>query len=198
MARSKHTGRRPGESGTREAIAAAARRQFAQLGFDRTSLRSVAEEAEVDPSLVSHYFGSKHELFVEVVELPFDPATFLPTILEGERSMAGERLARFVLAALDQPEVGARFMAMIRSATSEPEAARLLRELVTQRLLVPIAEGLGVDDAPLRASLAGSQIVGMVMARRIVGIEALVDADPETLVAALGPTLQRYLTEPLE
>ena len=86
---------------------------------------------------------------------------------------------------------------MIRSATSEPEAARLLRELVTTRLMAPIAEGLEADDAPLRAALAGSQIVGLVMARQIVGIAALAEADPETLVSALAPTLQRYLTGPL-
>lgn len=194
MAQSKHTGRRPGESGTREAIATAARQQFAQLGYDRTSMRSVAEQAGVDPSLVSHFFGSKQQLFVAVIELPFDPAIILPAILEGERSQAGERLVRFVLAALDQPEAGARFTAMIRSATSEPEAARLLRELVTTRLMAPIAEGLEADDAPLRAALAGSQIVGLVMARQIVGFAALAEADPETLVSALAPTLQRYLT----
>ena len=102
---SKQTHRRlPGESGTREAIATAARQQFAQLGYDRTSMRSVAEQAGVDPSLVSHFFGSKQQLFVAVIELPFDPAIILPAILEGERSQAGERLVRFVLAALINPK----------------------------------------------------------------------------------------------
>lgn len=197
MTKSKHTGRRPGESTTREAIAAAARRQFAEVGYDRTSMRAVAEEAEVDAALVSHYFESKQKLFTSVVELPLDPAVFLPIILEGDRQEFGERLARFFLTALDEPETGARFVAMIRSATSEPEATRLLRELVTQRLLTPIAEALEVDDAPLRAALASSQLVGLVMTRRIVRIDAVADADPERLVAAIAPTLQRYLTGPL-
>lgn len=193
MSTSKHTGRRPGESGTRDAIASAARSQFAEHGYDRTSLRAIAEQAAVDPALIAHFFGSKQALFKEVVELPFDPATFLPAILEGKRSEVGERLARFVLALLDQPEASSRFLAMIRSATSEPEAAVLLRDLVTERLMVPIAQGLGGDDAPLRAALAGSQIVGLVMARRIIGIEALRAADSEELVRAVAPTLQRYL-----
>jgi AcrR family transcriptional regulator len=197
MTPSKHTGRRPGESGTRDVIAVAARRQFADHGYDRTSMRSVAKEAGVDPALVSHFFGSKQELFTSVVELPFEPDVFLPAILDGERSEAGERLIRLVLAMLDQPEAGARFLAVIRSASSEPEAARLLREMVTARLMGPIAEGLGGDDAPLRAALAGSQIVGLVMARGVVGIKALSEADTEVLVAALAPTFQRYLADPL-
>lgn len=197
MAESKHTGRRPGQSGTREAIAAAARRQFAESGYDRTSLRAVAEEAGVDAALVSHYFGSKQKLFVSVMELPFDPDVFVPLILEGDRDQAGERLARFVLAALDEPEAGRRFTGMIRSATSEPAATQLLRELVSSRLMGPIAAALGADDAPLRAALVGSQIVGLVMARRIVGIEALAEAETSAVVAAVAPTLQRYLTGPL-
>jgi AcrR family transcriptional regulator len=197
MAESKHTGRRPGPSGTREAIAAAARRRFADLGYDRTSLRAVADDAGVDPALVSHFFGSKQQLFLEVIELPFEPQAILPTILDGDPDSAGERLARFVLAALDQPDAGRRFTGMIRAATSEPSAARLLRELVVSRLLGPIADGLGAEDAPLRAALVGSQIVGLVMARRIVGIEALAAADVDAVAAAVAPTLQRYLTGPL-
>lgn len=194
MADPKHTGRRPGQSGTREAIADAARQLFAENGYDRTTLRAVAEAAGVDAALVSHYFGSKQQLFTSVIELPFDPAAFLPAVLGGDPEAAGERLVRFVLTAMEQPEVGRRFTAMIRSATSEPEAARLLRELITQRLLVPVAEGLGGADAQLRAALVGSQIIGMVMARRIVAVPPLADADTESLIAAVAPTLQRYLT----
>jgi hypothetical protein len=85
----------------------------------------------------------------------------------------------------------------VRAAASEPEAARLVRELVTGELLAPIIQALDVDDAPLRASLVGSQIVGLVMARYIVGVEPLASCPPEVVVAALAPTLQRYLAGPL-
>lgn len=197
MTGSAHTGRRPGASGTREAIAAAARRQFAELGYDRTSLRAVAAEAGVDPALVSHFFGSKQRLFVEVVELPFDPEIVLPGILAGDRETIGLRLARFVLGALEHEDARRRFTGMIRSAASEPEAARLVRELVTSRVFSPIAESLGVDDAPLRAALAGSQIVGLVMARHVVGVEPLASASADKIAESVGATLQRYLTGPL-
>src|SRR3954471_3796844 len=94
-------GRRPGASGTREAIAEAARRCFGEAGYDRASIRAVAEAAGVDPALVMHYFGSKQELFVSVMALPFEPADVLPALARGDR--AGERLARFIVDTLEDP-----------------------------------------------------------------------------------------------
>jgi len=197
MIRGARSGRRPGESGTREAIAAAARAQFAERGYDRTSLRSVAADAGVDPTLVSHFYGTKQELFVAVVGLPFDPAAVLPRLLGGDRSAVGERLARFILGLLETEEGRRRVTGLIRSAASEPEAARLVREIVTRDVFTPIVESLGVDDAPLRASLVGAQVVGLVMARHVVAVEPLASTDADTLARAIGPNLQRLLTEPL-
>ena len=81
MAASRRSGRRPGPSGTREAILAAARSQFAAQGYDRTSMRGIAAEAGVDQALVAHFFGAKQRLFVEVVRLPFEPSQVLPLML---------------------------------------------------------------------------------------------------------------------
>ena len=44
-------------------------------------------------------------------------------------------------------------------------------------------------DAPspeLRAALAGSQMVGIIMARYVVRVEPIATCDPETLVAAVA------------
>jgi AcrR family transcriptional regulator len=193
----KKRGRRPGPSGTRKAIAGAARRQFAQLGFDRTTIRSVAAEAGVDPALVLHYFGSKQRLFLEAVDLPFDVSELVAQLQGGPRSKVGERVARFALAVLSDPDGLARWTGMIRSAASDPEAAEMLRDVVTRRIFEPLAEALGSDDAQLRANLASSQMVGLVMARYVIGIEPLASAPPETIAAAIAPTIQRYLVEPL-
>lgn len=197
MSRRKRTGRRPGASRTREAILEAARRQFAELGYDRTTIRSVAAVAAVDPALVLHYFRSKQELFLAVVELPFDPAAVLPGLLAGDRRKVGERLARLFMSALDDVDARNRWTSMIRAAASEPAAARMLREILTQRVFGPLAETLGVEDAQLRATLVGSQVVGLVMARHIVQVEPIASLPSEELVQAIGPTLQRYLTGPL-
>jgi AcrR family transcriptional regulator len=197
LSRRKRTGRRPGKSGTRDAILRAARSQFGELGYDRTTIRSIAAEAGVDPALVLHFFGSKQRLFLEVVELPFDPAAVLPALLPGDRRKVGERLARLFLAALDDQDARNRWTSMIRAAASEPAAAEVLREILTRRVFAPLAETLGVEDAHLRATLVGSQLVGVVMARHIVRVEPIASLATDELVQAIAPTLQRYLTGPL-
>ncbi len=193
----RRAGRRAGESGTREAILTAARRQFAGQGYDRTSLRSIAIEAAVDPTLVTHFYRSKAELFVTVTELPFDMSEVLPAVLAGERAGVGLRLARVLVGVLASDEGRQRIVGVIRAAASEPEAARLVRELVTRELIGTVVMRLDVDQAPLRAALIGTQMVGLVMARHIVGLEPLVTATPDLLVGAIAPTLQRLLFEPL-
>jgi len=195
--RRRPSGRRPGDSGTREAILAAARRLFAEQGYDRTSLRQIAAEAGVDPTLVTHFHGSKQRLFVTVVELPVDLRAALPGLLAGDRATLGERLARFILGVLESEEGRRRVIGLVRAAASEPEAARLVRELVTRELFAPMVEHLGAPDAPLRASLLGAQTVGLVMARHVVGVEPLASAEPERVAAAIAPVLQHLLTGPL-
>lgn len=193
----RRSGRRPGDSGTRDAIRAAAREQFARQGYDRTSMRSVALEAGVDPTLVSHFFGSKQRLFVEVMQLPFDPAAVLPHILAGDRAGIGARLAGFIVGVLQSPEGNARMTGLIRAAASEDAAAVVVRERVSRDILAPLAAGLGSDQPELRGSLAASQMVGLVMARHVVKVEPLASLAPERVAALIAPTLQRYLVEPL-
>ncbi len=190
-------GRRPGPSGTREAILAAASRHFAQHGYDRASLRGIAAEAGVDQKLIAHFFGSKQQLFVAGVGLPLNPAEVLPAILAGDRASIGERLAALLVDVLEQPELHQRFTGVVRAAASEPEVARMLREFLSRELFVPAAELLGSEDGPFRANLVGSQIVGLVMARYVIAIEPLASMPPEAVAAAVAPTLQRYLLGPL-
>jgi AcrR family transcriptional regulator len=197
MASRRRPGRPPGDSRTREQIAAAARRQFAELGYERTTIRSIAKEAGVDPALVHHFFGSKQRLFLSVTELPLQPEEVLPGVLAGRRSEAGMRLARFSVELWENPEARERLAGILRAAVSEPEAAQMARELATERFVGAISESLGVDDAPLRASLISSQGIGIAMARYILRVEPLASMDPDALVEAIAPTFQNYLTGPV-
>jgi AcrR family transcriptional regulator len=190
-------GRRPGTSGTRDAILAAAAHHFAHHGYDRASLRGIAAEAGVDQKLIAHFFGSKQQLFVAAVGLPFNPAEVLPAILAGEPDSVGERLAALLVDVLDQPELHQRFTGIVRAAASEPEVARMLREFLSRELFGPAAELLGREEGPFRANLVGSQIVGLIMARYVIAIEPLATMAPQAVAAAIAPTLQRYLLGPL-
>lgn len=195
---SRRRGRRPGRTTTRAEILAAARGLFAENGFDRASMRVIARRAGVDPALISHYFDSKEALFLEAVELPIEPEVVLPAIVAGDRRAVGERVARLVVTLLDEERARARLTSLVRAAASEPTAAALVRELIQSRVLAPIARALDSDEPELRASLASSQIVGLVMARHVVGVEPLASLPPGRLIALLAPTLQRYLAGPLE
>jgi AcrR family transcriptional regulator len=193
----RRSGRRPGASGTREAIREAAARLFAERGYDRTSMRAIAAAAGVDQKLVAHFFGSKQRLFVEVFTPPFDPGVAIPGMLAGAREGIGERAARFLLDILEDPDGRRRMTGLIRAAASEPEAARMVRDLISREILARFVEALDVEDADVRASLFGSQVVGLAMARYIVGVEPLASMPADAVSAAIAPNLQRYLVEPL-
>ncbi|MEV1144797.1 TetR family transcriptional regulator [Micromonospora sp. NPDC049799] len=195
----RRTGRRPGNPDTREAILRAARDAFADRGYDAASIRAIAAVAGVDPALVHHYFGNKDQLFLAAMNAPLNPGELLPAVLAGDRDGIGERLARTFLGVWDSP-AGTAGVALLRSALSNEWTARLLREFITTQVLRRVLEHLDVDPAelPMRGSLVASQLMGLAMVRHVVKLEPAASADPELLVAAIAPTLQRYLTAPLK
>lgn len=191
----RRTGRRPGNPDTRAAILSAARSAFAERGFAAASIRTIAAAAGVDPALVHHYFGSKDQLFLAAMQAPVDPRELLPGVLAGDRDGIGERLVRTFLGVWDSP-AGTAGVALMRSAVSNEWTARLLREFVVTQVLRRVLEHLDIDPAelPLRGSLVATQLVGLAMMRYVIRLEPVASADPATLVAAVGPTVQRYLT----
>jgi AcrR family transcriptional regulator len=188
------TGRRPGASGTREAILDAARRAFAEQGYQRATIRGVAELAGVDAALVHHYFGTKQELFVAAVRLPVNPVEQLVAVLAAEPDQVGRRLVEMFLSIWDHAADRNPLLALIRSAVTDEQAAAMLREFITEEVLGPIARRVGSPDARLRATLAGSQLIGLAVARYIIRVEPLASTPSAEVAAAVGPTVQRYLT----
>jgi AcrR family transcriptional regulator len=191
--RTRRSGRRPGISGSRAAILAAASRQFARRGYNRASLRAIAADAGVDQKLIAYFFGSKQQLFIAAVGLPLNPAEVLPEILAGDSATLCERLEALLVEVLSRPALHERLTGVIRAAASEPEVARMMREFLSKEVFVPVARTLGNEDAAFRLNLIGTQIVGLMMARYVIEIEPLASLPPERVAAAVAPTLQRYL-----
>jgi AcrR family transcriptional regulator len=188
------TGRRPGHSGTREAILAAARRSFAEQGYDRATIRGIARQAGVDPALVHHFYGTKEKLFAAAVGFPVVPSDLLGQIRPHDPADFGEALVRALLQVWDAGDNAGKIAALLRSALSNEAVMGMLRQFVTSAILSVIAVASGRDDAGFRASLVGSQVIGLAMARYVVRIGPLADAPADEIAAAVGPTLQRYLT----
>jgi AcrR family transcriptional regulator len=191
----RRTGRRPGNPDTREAILAAARETFAERGFDGASIRTIAASAGVDPALVHHYFGTKEKLFLAVMSVPFNPGELLPQALAGGADGVGERLVRLFLRVWDSP-AGTAGVALLRSAINNEWTARLMREFVVTQILrrAVVALDLPPGEAPLRTSLAATQLAGLAVVRYLLKVEPVATTPAEVLVAAIGPTVQRYLT----
>ncbi|MBR7743507.1 TetR family transcriptional regulator [Phycicoccus sp. BSK3Z-2] len=187
-------GRRPAGSNTRETIAAAAARQFAELGYPHTTLRGIAREADVDTRLVTHYFGTKQNLFVSVVEFPLEPSAVVDGLLSEGPGRVGHRLARLVIETLETPSARQTMTGMLRAAASEDDAATLVRGLLTDRLVTPLARMLSGDRPDLRAALIGTQLTGYVFARYVVELPGMTETSAEELATVVGPVLQHYLT----
>lgn len=186
------TGRRTGTSGSRDSILAAAQTHFAADGYDGATIRGIAATAGVDPALVRHYFGNKEHLFVAAMRFPIDPADFVPRVLSAGNARIGEELVRTFLEAWDQPDTP--FVALLRSVTSNEQAAQMMRQFISREVIGRLASTLNLDQPQLRAGLAGSQLVGLAFVRYVIKLEPIASMEPELLVQAVGPTLQRYLS----
>jgi AcrR family transcriptional regulator len=193
---SRRTGRRPGETQTRDAIVTAARIELADVGYERATMRSIAAAAGVDPSLIVHFFGSKEGLFRAAAALPPQVADAIFGILEGPREEVGRRFAQAVVGLLENPELRPIVLARLRSAASHPEAATLVRELVSRDVGM-LTRALTDDRPEVRAVLAGTQLVGLAFARYVVRVEPLASLSAPELVDVLAPTFQRILVGPL-
>ncbi len=188
------TGRRPGEPATQGRIAAAARELFAERGFDATSVRAVAAHAGVDPSLVLHYYRSKRALFAAVMQLPVDQWAVAADLIDADESTLGERIVRFALGLWEDPALRPALLGIVRSAVTDPKAAAMLRDLFSRQGPVVVIRSFGRPDPELRAELVAAQIVGLAMARYVLGVEPLASADRDTLVEIVAPTIQRYVS----
>ncbi|MBN7318394.1 TetR family transcriptional regulator [Mycobacteroides abscessus] len=191
---SKRPGRRPGTSSARDDILASARKLFSLNGIDKTSIRAIASDAGVDPALVHHYFGTKLDLFREVVQLPVDPSVVLQPLRDVPVDELGVTIPRLIIALWDS-ELGANMLAMFRSALTGADDG-LVRVFFREVLVNIIAER--VDSPPgsgvLRAEFAITQMAGILVGRYIMAIEPLASLTAEQIALTVGPNIQRYLT----
>jgi AcrR family transcriptional regulator len=184
-------------AGTRDRILDAARQQFSESGFEKTSVRAIAKAAGVDAALVHHYFGTKEQVFEAAVEVAFAPAMKVrDAVLEGPLDDAGERMTRTIFGLWENPVTRKPLLAIVRSAVNNEAAAAVFRRLVSTQLLRRIAGELDAPDAELRAELAAAQLVGVAMMRYVIKIEPVASADVEEIIARVAPVVQGHLTGP--
>lgn len=200
MARTRRPGRprasEAPEESARDRILAAASAAFGTHGYDGASVRAIAAAAGVDPALIHHYFGSKSDLFAQVVGSPVQPGRVIARVLDGPRETLGERAMREVLTIWDNPATQRPAAAVLRTAVGNTSATPLLTGFLGTELVKRLARALDGPDAQLRASLAVSHMAGLILARYVLRLRGVADADREELVRLVGPRLQSYFDAP--
>jgi AcrR family transcriptional regulator len=179
---------------TRAAILAAARRRFADDGFERTTIRAIAADAGIDPSMVMRYYGSKDGLFAAAADLDLH----LPDLAAIPRAELGETLVRHWVERWEGGLSDELLIVLLRSAITNERAAEQLRAVFGAQVARALAAV--VDDpaeGPTRAGLVSTQLLGLALCRHILQLPPIVALDTETLVASVSDTVQRYLTGPL-
>ncbi|WP_055399257.1 MULTISPECIES: TetR family transcriptional regulator [unclassified Mycobacterium] len=194
----KRRGRRQGRPVSRDAVLRAAKRQFAKHGYDKTTLRAIADDARVDPSMVLYLFGSKAALFRESMKLVLPSDLLTAEIAETDADL-GCRVVRAYLGLWEQPETSASMASMVQSATSNRDANDAFRGFLHDYLFTAVSGALGGgDEARLRAMLAATSLVGTAMLRYIMRVPPLSSLGVDEVVGLVGPTVHRFLTAPAE
>ncbi|EST30351.1 TetR family transcriptional regulator [Streptomyces roseochromogenus] len=183
-------------AGTRDRILTAARGEFSERGYEKTSVRGIAKAAGVDSALVHHYFGTKEQVFEAAIAVAFAPALDAPVaVADGPLEGVGERLTRFVFGVWENPTTRTPLLAIVRSAVNNDTAAAVFRRLIAAQLLRRIAAQVDLPDPELRAELAAAQLVGTAMMRYVIKLEPLASADLEQIIARVAPVVQHHLTD---
>ena len=186
-------GRRPGHDDTKGTIRATAARLFHEHGYDKVSLRAVAREAGVDPALIHHYYASKADLFTQaVLGTSWDPGEYLADILSGPDEQVGRRAARLFL---NPGERGPYEAYLVALTVPAPTAARATAEMIAREVLAPVAVHYGHNNATLRAHVAASTLVGVLIGRDVLRLPAVAGGSARSLAGPLGAALQAYLVD---
>ncbi len=166
-------------------ILAAAKERFAQSGFERATIRAIAADANIDPSMVMRYFGSKDQLFAAAAD--FDLS--IPDLSEVEPENIGAQLVDYFMERWERDDA---LIVLLRSSTSNDEAAQRMREIFAGQLL-PVVAGINAQQPARRASLIATQMLGLALCRYVLRLPPIVEMTHDEVVSWLGPTIQRYL-----
>ncbi|MBC9718675.1 TetR/AcrR family transcriptional regulator [Streptomyces sp. TRM66268-LWL] len=178
---------------TRAAILAAARERFAADGYERATIRAIAKDAAIDPSMVMRYYGSKEGLFAAAAEIDLN----LPGPME-LRMQPADHVGRSLVAHfLDRWERDEVLTALLRVGATNPAGAERMQRILKDQI-GPVAAAVCPDpaEAPRRAALVASQVLGMALARFVLRFPLAVEMPREEVIDWLAPTIQRYLTAP--
>lgn len=179
----------PRSVATRRAILDAARATFAARGYERTTIRAVAAQAGIDPSMVMRYFGSKAGLFTAAATANLDPPDLCPV----PARRRGEVLVRHFVDRWEQSLSDDTLVFLLRTAVTNQPVTEQLQATFNYLIIEPVA-ALGLDHAEQRGALIGTQLLGLALCRYLLHLQPLASLSATEVVASIAPGVQRHLT----
>lgn len=180
-------GERKGQR-TRRRILDAARGVFAEVGYERATIRGIAAAAGVDKSSIMQYFGSKLDLFREAVHWTIPVAE----AIGDNPGQTAENLARGMLAAW-AADPNSPMAVLLRASMTSEDAAEILRSHISSHAITAIAETIDAPDARLRAALAGAMLMGIASQRYLLRMPELCEVDSEEILRLIAPALHALM-----
>jgi AcrR family transcriptional regulator len=174
---------------TKAAILAAARERFGAAGFQAATIRAIAADAGIDPSMVMRYFGSKDRLFAAAAE--FDLR--FPDFTELDRAEVGRSLVSHFLERWEGDEA---LVILLRSSATNTDAALRMQQIFSTQLQPLVASLVPATESSWRAGLIATQILGVAWCRFVLRLPPVVTMTRAEIVDWVGPTIQRYLGLP--
>jgi AcrR family transcriptional regulator len=173
---------------TKAVILSAARDNFARSGFERATIRAIAADANIDPSMVMRYFGNKDQLFAAAADFDLQ----LPDLSGIDHDQLGAALVDHFMNRWERDEV---LVVLLRASATNAEAAQRMRAMFASQLLPAVAK-INPDRPERRAALIATQTLGLALCRYVLALPPIVAMPHDEAVAWLGPTVQRYLDGP--
>jgi AcrR family transcriptional regulator len=173
-----------------------ARARFLARGYEAVTLRSIAQEAGVDPALISYYFGSKRGLFGAAMALVANPAEQIAEVLRGDPATFGPRALRRMLVTWDSAESGPALLGMLRRIAADADSAALVREVLERELIDRVADRIGGPHARQRAMGFCTQMAGIIVTRYLLRVEPIASMPAEEVARLYGPAVRAALQGP--
>lgn len=183
-----------GQEEVRKSVVDAARTMFRARGYVGTTMKGVAAAAGVAPEVLKRYYDNKETLFAAVLQLPSDPSTAIPRLLAPGLDGMGERLTRFVLDNLGDPQARDDLIEFLQTGAAAGKAAGPVTDFLQVAVVDRVVRVLGVPDARLRVGLISSYLVGIAASRFVFGLEPIASMSEDDLIKVIAPTIQDWLT----
>ncbi|WP_226437463.1 TetR/AcrR family transcriptional regulator [Rhodococcus yananensis] len=175
---------------TRRLILDAAGVAFATRPYREITLKDIAEDAGVSAPLIIKYFGSKEQLYDELVD--FNAAAKI--LFEGPYETLAERMVT-IFARMSAPHKPLSMTILFMSGASE-ESSRKLRENYSSQMIDTLVGLMPGRDARMRAELVMSMLLGLAFMRRRM-MQDRAAGSVEEVVAAYAPLVQELLDGPV-